>query len=109
LRGGAIHQPDSHTLNGLDLTHPDVGPVTALATDALLAEPSRFADGKALVRVTVGMILANIPAGASRGWARSATEKPLLRSLCAAREAFHAVHPLSDQVDLLVSERGVVL
>jgi transposase len=30
------------------LTHPGVGPVTALATDVFLGDPKRFADGKAL-------------------------------------------------------------
>lgn len=31
------------------LTHPEVGPVTALATDVFLGDPQRFADGKSLV------------------------------------------------------------
>jgi len=31
------------------MTHPGVGPVTALATDVFLGDPSRFADGKARV------------------------------------------------------------
>ena len=30
------------------MTHPGVGPVTALATDVFLGDPARFADGKAL-------------------------------------------------------------
>ena len=30
------------------MTHPGVGPVTALATDVFLGDPQRFADGKAL-------------------------------------------------------------
>jgi transposase len=37
------------------LTHPGVGPVTALATDVFLGDPQRFADGKALASY-VGMI-----------------------------------------------------
>jgi len=32
------------------MTHPGVGPVTALATDVFLGDPRRFADGKALAR-----------------------------------------------------------
>jgi transposase len=30
------------------MTHPGVGPVTALATEVFLGDPRRFADGKAL-------------------------------------------------------------
>jgi len=30
------------------MTHPGVGPVTALATDVFLGDPKRFVDGKAL-------------------------------------------------------------
>ena len=37
------------------MTHPGVGPVTALATDVFLGDPQRFADGKALGSY-VGMI-----------------------------------------------------
>jgi len=32
------------------MTHPGVGPVTALATEVFLGDPRRFADGKALGR-----------------------------------------------------------
>ena len=37
------------------MTHPGVGPVTALATDVLLGDPGRFVDGKALASY-VGII-----------------------------------------------------
>jgi len=37
------------------MTHPGVGPVTALATDVFLGDPKRFADGKALASY-VGLI-----------------------------------------------------
>jgi transposase len=37
------------------MTHPGVGPVTALATEVFLGDPGRFADGKALASY-VGMI-----------------------------------------------------
>src|SRR4029434_1022367 len=30
------------------MTHPGVGPITALATDVFLGDPQRFADGKSL-------------------------------------------------------------
>ena len=37
------------------MTHPGVGPVTALATDIFLGDPGRFVDGKALASY-VGII-----------------------------------------------------
>jgi hypothetical protein len=37
------------------MTHPGVGPVTALATDVFLGDPARFANSKALASY-VGMI-----------------------------------------------------
>jgi transposase len=37
------------------LTHPGVGPVTALATEVFLGDPGRFADGKAVASY-IGMI-----------------------------------------------------
>ena len=37
------------------MTHPGVGPVTALATDVFLGDPGRFVDGKALASY-VGII-----------------------------------------------------
>jgi len=37
------------------MTHPGVGPVTALATEVFLGDPQRFADGKALASY-VGII-----------------------------------------------------
>lgn len=35
------------------MTHPGVGPVTALATEVFLGDPFRFADGKALARYDI--------------------------------------------------------
>ena len=37
------------------LTHPGVGPITALATEVFLGDPPRFSDGKALASY-IGMI-----------------------------------------------------
>jgi len=37
------------------MTHPGVGPVTALATDVFVGDPARFLDGKALASY-LGMI-----------------------------------------------------
>ena len=45
------------------LTHPGVGPVTALATDVFLGDPRRFADGKALASY-VGLIPREYSSGA---------------------------------------------
>jgi transposase len=44
------------------LTHPGVGPVTALATDVFLGEPGRFDDGKAVASY-VGMIPSEYSSG----------------------------------------------
>jgi hypothetical protein len=35
------------------MTHPGVGPITALATDVFLGDPKRFVDGKALASYQV--------------------------------------------------------
>jgi hypothetical protein len=36
------------------MTHPGVGPITALATDVFLGDPARFRDGKELASDWVG-------------------------------------------------------
>ncbi len=72
------------------LTHPGVGPVTALATDVFLGDPARFADGKALASY-VGMIPSEYSSGGrQRLGGLSKQGNPLLRFLwCEA--AVHAV------------------
>jgi transposase len=72
------------------MTHPGVGPVTALATDVFLGDPTRFADGKALVSY-VGMIPSEYSSGGQqRLGGLSKQGNPLLRFLwCEA--AVHAV------------------
>jgi transposase len=40
----ASQRPQAHRL----MTHPAVGPITALATEVFLGDPKRFADGKAV-------------------------------------------------------------
>ena len=72
------------------MTHPGVGPVTALATEVFLGDPSRFADGKALASY-VGMIPSEYSSGhRQRLGALSKQGNPLLRFLwCEA--AMHAV------------------
>ena len=72
------------------LTHPGVGPITALATDVFLGDPARFADGKALASY-VGMIPSEHSSGGrQRLGALSKQGNALLRFLwCEA--AMHAV------------------
>jgi transposase len=72
------------------MTHPGVGPVTALATDVFVGDPARFLDGKALASY-VGMIPREYSSGKRQRWgARSKQGNPFLRFLwCEA--AAHAV------------------
>jgi transposase len=72
------------------MTHPGVGPVTALATEVFLGEPARFPDGKALASY-VGMIPSEYSSGTrQRLGALSKQGNPFLRFLwCEA--ALHAV------------------
>jgi transposase len=63
------------------LTHPGVGPVTALATDVFLGDPQRFADGKALASY-VGLIPREYSSGAhQRLDSLTKQGSPLLRFL----------------------------
>lgn len=72
------------------MTHPGVGPVTALATEVFLGDPTRFADGKALASY-VGIIPREYSSGGrQRFGGLSKQGNPLLRFLwCEA--AAHAV------------------
>jgi transposase len=72
------------------MTHPGVGPITALATDVFLGEVTRFADAKAVASY-VGIIPSEYSsAGHQRCGALSKQGNPLLRFLwCEA--AGHAV------------------
>ena len=63
------------------MTHPGVGPVTALATDVFLGDPQRFTDGKALASY-VGMIPREYSSGErQRFGAITKQGSPLLRFL----------------------------
>jgi len=86
VNGQNLQRPGAKLL----MTHPGVGPVTALATDAFLRDPARFEDGKAVVSY-VGMIPSEYPsAGRQRLGGLSKQGNPLLRFLwCEA--AAHAV------------------
>jgi transposase len=84
------HQANERPRARLLMTHPGVGPVTALATDVFLGDPARFADGKALASY-VGMIPSEYSSGGrQRLGGLSKQGNPLLRFLwCEA--AMHAV------------------
>ena len=63
------------------MSHPGVGPVTALATDVFLGDPQRFADGKALASYT-GLIPQERSSGRRRRLGRISKQgNPLLRFL----------------------------
>ena len=72
------------------MTHPGVGPVTALATDVFLGDPARFADSKALASY-VGMIPREYSSGGrQRLGGLTKQGNPLLRFLWGEAGA-HAV------------------
>jgi len=72
------------------MTHPGVGPVTALATDVFLGDPKRFADGKALGSY-VGLIPREYSSGARQRFGGVTKQgSPLLRFLWCEAGA-HAV------------------
>src|SRR5260370_13403559 len=72
------------------MTHPGVGPVTALATEIFVGDPARFLDGKALASY-VGMIPREYSSGKrQRLGALSKQGNPLLRFLW-GEAAAHAV------------------
>jgi transposase len=72
------------------MTHPGVGPVTALATEVFLGDPARFADSKALASY-VGMIPREYSSGGrQRLGGLSKQGNPLLRFLWGEAGA-HAV------------------
>ncbi len=48
LNQQVLEQADQRPTAGLLMTHPGVGPITALATDVFLGDAKRFRDGKAL-------------------------------------------------------------
>jgi len=71
------------------MTHPGVGPVTALATEVFLGDPSRFVDAKALASY-VGLIPSEYSSGGRQRLGRLTKQgNPMLRFLwCEA--AIHA-------------------
>jgi transposase len=75
------------------MTHPGVGPVTALATEVFVGDPTRFLDGKALASY-VGMIPREYSSGKrQRLGALSKQGNPFLRFLwCEAAAGIDRVH-----------------
>ena len=72
------------------MTHPGVGPVTALATEVFLGDPSRFSDGKALASY-VGIIPREYSSGGQQRLGGITKQgSPLLRFLWGEAGA-HAV------------------
>jgi len=72
------------------MTHPGVGPVTALATEVFLGDPGRFADGKALSSY-VGLIPGERSSGRRQRLGKITKQgSPLLRFLWCEAGA-HAV------------------
>src|SRR5271163_4143278 len=72
------------------MTHPGVGPITALATDVFLGDPARFADSKALASY-VGMIPGEYSSGGrQRLGGLTKQGNPLLRFLW-SEAVIHAV------------------
>lgn len=71
------------------MTHPGVGPVTALATEVFLGDPARFANGKALASYAGMIPREHSSGGRQRLGALSKQGPPLLRFLWveAARQA----------------------
>src|SRR6202165_5699403 len=89
--GGPVEKEVQQRPQALRLmTHPGVGPVTALATEVFLGDPSRFVDGKAVASY-VGMIPSEYSSGPrQRLGALTKQGSPFLRFLwCEA--AIHAV------------------
>lgn len=63
------------------MTHPGVGPITALATETILGDPTRFADGKAVASY-VGIIPREHSSGGRQQLGRLSKQgNPLLRFL----------------------------
>ncbi len=85
-----LEQARQRPAAGMLMTHPGVGPITALATDVFLSDPKRFRDGKALASYIGTIPRENSSGGRQRIGGLSKQGNPLLRFLwCEA--AAHAV------------------
>jgi Transposase IS116/IS110/IS902 family len=84
-------QADKRPRARLLMTHPGVGPITALATEVFLGDPSRFAGGKELASY-VGMIPGEHSSGKRQRLSGLSTQgNPLLRFLW-SEAGIHAGH-----------------
>src|SRR5208337_804269 len=74
-------QAEQRSRSRLLMTHPGVGPVTALATEVFLGDPRRFVDGKALASY-VGLIPGERSSGRRQRLGKITKQgSPLLRFL----------------------------
>ncbi len=83
LNQRVAEQVDGRPGARLLMTHPGVGPITALATDVFLGDPTRFSDGKALASY-VGIIPSEYSSGGREvRWAKQTRQStvavPLVR------------------------------
>jgi len=72
------------------MTHPGVGPITALATEVFLGDPRRFADGKAVASY-VGMIPSERSSGGRQRLGRLSKQGNSLLRFLWGEAAIHAV------------------
>ncbi len=72
------------------MTHPGVGPVTALATEVFLGDPSRFVDAKALASY-VGLIPSEYSSGARQRLGKLTKQGNPMRRFLWCEAAIHAV------------------
>lgn len=72
------------------MTHPGVGPVTALATEVFLGDPRRFADGKAVASY-VGMIPREYSSGRHQRFGKLSKQGNSLLRFLWGEAALHAV------------------
>ncbi len=90
LNQQVLEQAGQRPTAGLLMTHPGVGPITALATDVFLGDPKRFSDGKALACFIVIFPRDYFCGGRLRLGGLSMLGFPMLRFLWCV-EAVHAV------------------
>jgi len=82
----AQQRPQSQRL----MTHPGVGPITALATEVFLGDPRRFSDGKAVASY-VGMIPSERSSGRRQRFGRLSKQGNWLLRFLWGEAAIHAV------------------
>jgi transposase len=87
----ARQRPQSQRL----MTHPGVGPITALATEVFLGDPQRFADGKCVASY-VGMIPSERSSGGRQRFGRLSKQGNSLLRFLWGEAAIHAVRSDAD-------------